>query len=179
MHKRYILVIFVVLTVSFLIWKISGTYALYNQGFEGNNIVDGNNWSLNIVNISEPDLQGDAYLLKDISTIGTTLSFEVGLPNPDSKLSFDFEIKNMGKLDAELNAMTLNGLSMIDSEYINYEVIPLDYIYVKTSDTTGSILKNNENHKFRITVGYQESVNENNIKPATLNLGSTIIYEEK
>lgn len=179
MHKRYILVILVVLTVSFLIWKISGTYALYNQGFEGNNIVDGTNWSVNIVNINEPVLHGDAYLVKDISTIGTTLSFEVGLPNPDSKLSFDFEIENMGKLDAELNALTLNGLSMIDSEFINYEVIPQDYIYVKTNDANGSILKKNEKHRFRITVSYQESVNKNNIKPVTLNLGSTIIYEEK
>lgn len=179
MHKRYILVILVVLVVSFLIWKISGTYALYNQGFNGNNMVDGNNWALNIVSISDVELKNDAILVKDVSTIGTTLGFEVSLPNPKSSLSFEFEVENMGKLEAELNALTLNGLSMIDSEYINYEIIPLDYISIKTKEKEGSILKNKEKHRFRINVSYQENVNENNIKPTTLNLGSTIIYEER
>ena len=137
MHKRYILVVLVILVVSFLIWKISGTYALYNQGFE------------------------------------------VSLPKPDSSLSFEFEIENMGKLEAELDALTLNGLSILDSEYINYEIIPLDYLSIKTEENDGSILKQNEKHRFRIIVNYQENVNEKNIKETTLNLGSTIIYEEK
>lgn len=179
MHKRYILVIIVILIVSFLIWKISGTYALYNQGYTGNNIVSGDNWSLNIVNISEPVLANNASLTSEISSIGTTLNFEVMLPNPDSSLSFDFEIENMGKLDAELNALTLTGLSMFDSEYINYEIIPVDYLTVKTDELNGSILKNKEKHRFQIKVSYQENVNENNIKETTLNLGSTVIYSEK
>ena len=179
MHKRYILVVIVILIVSFLIWKISGTYALYNQGYEGNNIVNGENWSLNVVNVSEPILENEAVLVKDISTIGTTLSFEVDLPNPNSSLFFDFEIENMGKIDAELNALTLNGLSSLDSEFINYEIIPLDYLIVKTNELEGSILEKNEKHRFRIKVYYQENVNENNIINHSLNLGSTIIYEEK
>ncbi len=179
MHKRYILVILVIIVVSLLIWKISGTYALYNQGFSGNNIVDGNNWALNIVNVSEAELENEASLIKEVSTIGTTLSFEVSLPNPDSTLSFDFEVENMGKLDATLYALTLNGLSMLDSEYVNYEIVPLDYLTVKTSEEEGSILKPGEKHRFKITVSYQENVNENNLLNTTLNLGSTIIYEEK
>lgn len=179
MHKRYILVIVVILVVSFLIWKIGGTYALYNQGYEGNNIVEGTNWALNIVDVSEPVLSNDATLVKDISTIGTTLGFEVSLPKPDSSLSFEFDIENMGKLEAELDALTLNGLSILDSEYINYEIVPLDYLSIKTEENVGSILKNGEKHRFKITVSYQENVNENNIKETTLNLGATIIYEEK
>lgn len=178
MHKRYILVILVIIIVSVLIWKISSTYAIFNQGFEGNNIVDGNNWSLNIINVSDVELNNDATLIKDVSTIGTTLNFEVSLPNPDSSISFDFEIENMGKLDVELNALTLSGLSTLDSEFINYVITPLDYITVKTTEKEGSILKQNEKHRFRITVDYQENVNKNNIKASTLNLGSTIIYEE-
>ena len=179
MHKRYILVILVIVIVSVLIWKISGTYAIYNQGYTGNNIVDGNNWSLNIVDVDDPILEGDAELVREVSTIGTTLNFEVSLPKPNSSLNFEFEIENMGKLDAELYALTLNGLSTIDSEYINYEIVPLDYLIIKANETEGSILKKDEKHRFKITVSYQESVNENNIKPTTLNLGSTIIYEEK
>ena len=32
---------------------------LYNQGFEGNNMVGGTNWSLNIVNVSDIELNND------------------------------------------------------------------------------------------------------------------------
>lgn len=178
MHKRYILVVVVSIIVCVLIWKISGTYALYNQGFEGNNLVDGDNWSMNIVSVSDVLLEGEAILVKDVSSIGTTLGFEVSLPNPDSSLSFDFVVQNMGKLNAELNALTLSGLSTIDSEYVNYEIMPLDYLSVKTNEQAGSIIKPDERHTFRIKVSYQDSVNKNNIKAATLNLSSTIIYEE-
>lgn len=179
MHKRYIIVALVLVIVGVLIWKLSGTYALYNQGYTGNKIVDGTNWSLNIVSVSEVTKEAEAYLLKEVSTIGTTLNFEVSLPEPDSKISFDFEIENMGNLEAELNALTLTGLSTYDSEYINYEIVPLDYVSVKTEEEAGSSLKKGETHTFRINVSYQDNVNENNIKATTLNLGSTIIYEEK
>ncbi len=178
MHKRYIVVIIVVLLVSVLIWKISATYA-YNQGFSGNNIVNGNNWAINIVNVDEPILEDEAVLIKDVSTIGTTLNFEVSLPNPDSSLTFSFEVENMGNLTAELNALTLTGLSTIESEYINYEIIPLDYIYIKTPKSAGSFIKKGEKQRFQIKVSYQDNVNENNLRETILNLGSTIIYAEK
>lgn len=178
MHKRYIIVALVFVIVGVLIWKLSGTYALYNQGYTGNNIVNGNNWSINIVNVSDVTLENDASLIKEVSTIGTTLNFEVSLPEPDSRVTFDFEVENMGDLEAELYALTLTGLSSYDSEYIDYEIIPLDYVVVKTKETKGSVLKKGEKHTFRITVNYQDNVNKNNLKATTINLGSTIIYEE-
>ena len=179
MQKRYIVVAIVIVIVGVLIWKLSSSYALVNQGFEGKNIVSGDEWALNIINVGRPVLEGDATLVKDISTIATTLSFEVNLPNPDSRLLFDFEIENMGKLDAELCAMTLVGLSTVQSEYVNYIIEPVDYLILKTNNNSGSILKNGERHAFRITVAYQDSINEKNILNQTLNLGSTIIYSQK
>ena len=179
MHKRYILVGIVIVIVGLLIWKLSGTYALYNQSYSGNKIVNVNNWSINIVNVSDVILEDDAELIKEVSSIGTTLNFEVSLPNPKSSLSFDIEVENMGNLDVELYALTLMGLSSLDKEYINYSVIPLDYTIVKTDEEDGSILKKGDKHRFRINVNYQDNVNENNLKETTLNLGSTIIYEEK
>ena len=179
MHKRYLVVMVVILIVGVLIWKLSGTYALYNQGYTGNNIVDGNEWSINIINVSDATLKNDAQLIKEVSTIGTTLNFEVSLPKNDSSLTFDFEIENMGELDAELYALTLNGLSSMQSEYINYVIEPLDYVTIKTAEEEGSILKKGEKHTFRITVSYQDNVNESNFEETILNLGSTIIYEQK
>lgn len=179
MHKRYIVVMIVMIIVGVLVWKLSSSYALYNQGYTGQNIIKGNNWALNIVKVNEPVLEGEAYLVKDVSTIGTTLNFEVALPQKDSSITFDFEVENMGKLEAELYALTLTGLNTLDSEFINYEIIPLDYVTIKTPDLEGSCLKQNEKHRFQIKVSYQDNVNDNNVKLTTLNLSSTIIYEEK
>ena len=165
--------------VGVLIWKLSSSYALVNQGFEGKNMVSGDEWALNIINVGRPNLEGDAMLTKDISTIATTLAFEVNLPKPESRLMFDFEIENMGKLDAELCAMTLLGLSTSQSEFVNYTIEPIEYLVLKTNNEAGSILKNGERHAFRITVAYQDNVNEKNIINQTLNLGSTIVYSQK
>lgn len=179
MHKRYIIVAIVAFIVGLLMWNLSGTYALYNQSYSGNKIVNGNNWSINIVNISDIILENDAKLIEEVSSIGTTLNFEVSLPNPKSSLILDFEIENMGNLDAILYDLRKSGLSNYDKEYINYEIISLNNITFKTDKEEGSILKKGDKHHFRISVNYQDNVNENNIKGTTLNLGSTIIYEEK
>ena len=162
MHKRYVVVALVLIIVGILIWKLSGTYAIYNQGYTGNKIVDGTNWALNIVSVSDALETSNAMLTKEVSTIGTTLNFEVSLPEVTSSLTFDVEIQNMGNLEAELYAFPLTGLSSYDSEYINYEIIPLDYVTVKTEGKEGSSLKKGEKHTFRVKVNYQDNINENN-----------------
>lgn len=176
MQKRYIVVAIVCIIVMVLVFKISGTYAIYSEGYEGKNIVDNN---LNIIEYSNITLEGDASFVKDISSIGTTISFECLLPNPKSKISFEFKVKNMSKRDAELYAVTKNGLSSYFSEFVNFEVIPVDYLSLKNGKEFGSILKKNKEHTFRVIVSYQDNVVNLDTNNTMLNLSSTIIYGEK
>lgn len=179
MQKRYIILGVVLVIVCGLIWKISGSYAFFDPGYHGENIVSGDKWGVNIVEVSEIETIGNPIINEKVSTIGTTLNFAVSLFAPGDTVTFDFKIKNTGKLDAELYATTLSGLSNLESEVISYEILPLDYINIHTDDTEGSIIKSGETQSFRITVKYEDNIAINNVKEYNLGLGSTIIYKQK
>ena len=44
--------------------------------------------------------------------------------------TFDIKVTNTSKLNAELYVMSLRGLSSLDQEVIEYDILPLDYINV-------------------------------------------------
>ena len=178
-HKRYIVLALVVLVVVVIIWKMYPSFAHMEVGYEGNNIVTGRNWGVNITEISNIEKKGEAILLSNVDSIGTTLNFNVSLFKPGDEVSFDITVTNTGKLNAELYAMTLAGVSPLDGEAIDYEILPLDYIEVHTDKQTGSIIKANESQSFHLSVKYSDRVAQGVNREYNLGLGSTIIYKQK
>ena len=177
MRKRYFFIIFVVLMVGFCVWKLSNSYALSNHGYEGNNIIVGNKWGINITDISDLKVNGNTVTSEKISTIGTTLNFDVLLFSKGDSLSFNVTIENNSKLNGELYAIALSGLSNIDSEVIDYQVVPNDYLQLHSNDKDGSVIKTGEKQTFTVTVKYNDSIA--NDKEYNLNLGTTFIYKQK
>ena len=177
-QKRYIFLGIVIVGVVALIWRLSTSYASVNQGYEGRNIVSGNRWGINILEVGSIEKNGDAELIGDISTIGTTLNFNAILFHPGDKVSFNITVGNTSTLNAELYALTLSGLSKSDSEYINYSILPIDSSLVHTSDTDGSIIKSGEKQVFNIVLEYDSNAKDQN-KEYNLSLGSTIIYKQR
>ena len=176
LQKRYILLGVVVIVVIALVWKLGSSFAYVNKGFSGKNIISGDKWGVNIVEIGDVLKKGNAELIGDVSTIGTTLSFDAMLFNPGDEISFDVTVENTSSLNAELYALTLTGLSMNDSEFITYTILPIDSSMIHENDRSGSIIKSGEKQMFNITVKYDDNakvVNEYN-----LNLGSTIVYKQ-
>ena len=178
MQKRHIIVFIVFIVVSLLVWKLSSSYAIYNPGYDGKNIIVGDKWGVNIVEIGEVKTTGKAILTDEISTIGTTLNFGVSLFEKGDTLTFDFTVKNLGKLDAELYATTITGLSRLDSEVISYDILPLEYANIHEDEKEGSIIRKDESQSFRITIKYENNVATNNKVEYNLGLGSTIIYKQ-
>ena len=178
-QKRHILLIFVIVVTGILIWKLSTSYSAIDIGYTGKNIISGNQWGVNIIEVDKVNTEGDAILTKDVSTIGTTLNFDVALFKPGDKVSFDITVSNTSTLPAELYALTLSGLSSIDSEIIDYRILPIDSSIIHEEDTTGSIIKSGEKQLFNITVSYNEKVSKEEDREVSLSLGSTIIYKQK
>ena len=143
--------------VAALIWKIGPSFAFMDQGYHGNNIISGDKWGINITEISDIEKTGDATLIGEISTIGTTLNFNATLFHPGDKLSFNITVSNTSLLKAELYAMTLAGLSNNDSEYITYTILPIDSSMIHTDSQNGSIIKSGEEQVFNITVKYDNN----------------------
>ena len=177
--KRHIAVLMIVVFVCVLIWRVSTSYAFVDIGYSGRNIISGDKWGVNIVEVGEVELVGDALLTKEVSTIGTTLNFDVALFKPGDKVSFDITVENTGNLKAELYALTLQGLSNIDSEVITYTILPVDYVMLHEDGKEGSIIKRGEKQMFKLTVSYDENVSLSNDKEFNLSLGSTIIYKQR
>lgn len=175
-HKRYIIVGIVLVVVCVLVYKLSTSYALKNN--DNNQILTGDDWSLNITSISTPKLTGDAQVTTDLNSIGNNINFSVKLPKKSSSISYDVVVKNMGKLDAELFTISLFGLTELQKEYINYTVTPVDYIVMKSPTKNGSILKNGQTHKFNVSISYQSNVTDKNIIKDELSLGLNIIYSQ-
>ena len=175
--KRYIVLGFVIILVVILIWKVSTSYAYMNPGYTGQNIVSGDKWGINITEVGEIEKVGDAELLHEVSTIGTTLNFNVVLFHPGDKISFDVTVENTSTLKGELYALALSGLSSSLGENITYSIMPIDSSVVHTNNVSGSIIKSGDKQVFRITVSYDENSKDN--EEYHLNLGATIVYKQK
>ena len=178
-QKRHILLIAVIIMTGVLIWKLNTSYSAMDIGYTGNNIISGDKWGVNITEIGNINIDGEAILTKEVSTIGTTLNFDVTLFKPGDKISFDITVSNTSTLPAELYALTLSGLSSIDSEIIDYTILPIDTSIIHEDNVTGSIIKSGEKQIFNITVSYNEKVSTMENREVSLSLGSTIIYKQK
>ena len=176
--KRYIIFVAVLIVISVVVWKVVSTsFASFDQGYTGKNIISGDKWGINITKVGEIQKSGNAELVGDVSTISTTLNFKAVLFKPGDKISFNFEVENTSLLSAELYALTLTGLNDIDSENVTYTILPADGSIIHGTNTSGSIIKSGGKQTFNITLVYDEIANSNN--EYHLNLGSTIIYKQK
>ena len=178
-EKRHIILIIVIVVTGILIWKFNTSYSAVDMGYTGRNIISGKQWGVNIIEVGEVNIEGDAILTKDVSTIGTTLNFDVALFKPGDKVSFDVTVSNTSVLPAELYALTLSGLSSIDSEVIDYTILPIDSSIIHEDNRDGSIMKSGEKQVFNIVVSYSENVSREEDREFNLSLGSTIIYKQK
>lgn len=176
-QKRYIFLGIVVIIVGILVWRLSSSYASMDQGYTGKNIISGDKWGINITNISDVEKEGSAELIKEVSSIGTTLNFSAVLFKPGDKISFNVDVENTSVLSAELYALTLTGLNDIDGENVSYTILPVDGSILHSDDTEGSIIKSGGKQTFNITLLYDEIATGNT--EYHLNLGSTIIYKQK
>ncbi len=177
MGKRYIFVGIVIVLVGILVWQLSSSYASVTQGYTGKNIISGDKWGINITNVSDIETNGEARVIKEVSTIGTTLNFAAVLFKPGDKISFNIDVENTSVLDAELYAYSLSGVNEIDGQNITYSILPIDGSVFHTDTSSGSIIKSGNKQTFNVTVVYDDI--PNSIEEYQLDLGMTLIYKQK
>ena len=163
MKKRNFILILLVCITGVLVWNLSTSYAT--------NEVESVNVSINKV---ENEKLEEASLVDQISINNTTFNFTVLLPTKESKLEFDLLVTNSGNKEAELIGIEKIGMSNDLLEYINYSIVPVN-AYIKTDKIEGSMLIDNDTHRFKVTVSYNESATSSNIQ-GKLNLGGIINY---
>ena len=93
-------------------------YALLAQelNINGRASID-STWKVEITNITEKDIVGDASSKETPSYTATTANFSVGLIQPGDSITYDIEVTNSGTLDAVLESIDV---SMDENEAIIY-----------------------------------------------------------
>ena len=178
-QKRYIVLMIIIVLSAILLWRVSSSYAFVDIGYSGNNVVSGDKWGVNVTNISDITTNGEALMIGDVVSIGTTIDFNVMLLKPGDNISFDITVENTSTLKGELYAIALSGLSNDDSENITYMVTPIDSSILHTDENDGSMINPKDKQIFNVKVSYDENVSLQNDKEYQLNLGASIIYKQK
>ena len=99
-------IIMVVLSVLVCVMAIG--YALLAQqlNINGRASID-STWRVEITNIIEKDIVGDATSKEAPSYTSTTANFSVGLIQPGDSITYDIEISNLGTLKAKLDSINV------------------------------------------------------------------------
>ena len=83
-------------------------YALLAQelNINGRASID-STWKVEITNITEKDIVGDATSKETLSYTATTANFSVGLIQPGDSITYDIEISNLGTLKAKVDSINV------------------------------------------------------------------------
>ena len=95
-------------------------YALLAQqlNINGRASID-STWKVEITNITEKDIVGDATSKETPSYTSTTANFSVGLIQPGDSITYDIEISNLGTLKAKVDSINV---TMDPGNVINYRI---------------------------------------------------------
>lgn len=183
MKKKYAYGIILLIVCGLVVWKLSSSFAYTDPdlGYTGSAIISGTDWGVNITEIDEPEVEGNAVIKGSIDKEGSTFSdFNCVLYNPGDKVSFNITVTNTSKLEAELYSIKKMGLSPEQAELITYSITPIDVnLMLHTDSQDGSKIKTNESQNFRVEVVYNDNIANGVYQEFNLNLGGTFIYKQK
>lgn len=101
---------------------------------------------------------------------GTAVSFNVELPNSESKITYDLTVVNKGTLDAKLNNIIgIDELNSNEPKEIIYEIQKLDDTNNSEITYNEDLLTKGRNH-FRVTIKSNKTFTEKKAKAGTIYL---------
>ena len=118
-------------------------------------------WKVEITNISERDIIGDATSKEVPSYTATTANFSVGLIQPGDSITYDIEVSNLGTLAAKVDSIDV---IMDENDAI---------IYTTEGIKAGDKLGVDETNTLSVTVAYDPEVTtqpENTAKDITVSI---------
>ena len=154
-------------------------YAILNQTLviSGTSHVD-SNWQIEIINITESDIVGDATDKVAPSYTATTARFRVSLINPTDSITYNIKIKNLGNLEARIKKITVD---VGESDAIEYEVkCKIDtgeYQICNETNFKNQVLQPNKEQMVKIKVSFKEGyIGQPSQANSTSNIRMTIDY---
>lgn len=133
----------VMITLAFAILIMTVGYAALKQELfiSGTSSID-SRWKIEIIDITESDIVGDASSKENPTYTATTANFKVSLINPTDSITYNVKIKNTGTIDAKIESLNISNVE--ENDAITYEAS-----LVKSDGSTVQLMteniKNNTN----------------------------------
>lgn len=141
MKKKTVIMIILVIVICIM----ATGYAILQQqlNVSGTSGID-STWKIEIIDIDEVDIVGDASSKITPSYTATTANFKVSLLNPGDSITYKIKVKNGGSLNAKVDS---HSIQMEENDAIIYEVSGLE---------DGDVLKSGEENTIAIKVSFKE-----------------------
>lgn len=177
MKKEYSFGVLTMVAMIISVMALSIAYASISQNLNINGVttVKGNSWDIKFQNLQKPVIGGNAEIITPATLSYTTLNFDIYLKTPNDSVTYNWEIKNNGSIDAKLSSTPyLTGITSNLEKAITYSFLYDDGTEIKVNDTINS----GEVKKIKLTISFKDSetVIPENTK---LNLKTTLTYIQK
>ncbi len=176
------------ITIVALLVAILGTMITFSSMSYAIDDSDEANWNVQITNLSEPIIKGNAVVIAKPRVSSTYLdNYTVNLLNYGDTVTYNFDVKNEGNIDAVLDTFSLvkpkctllsNGVSG-DNVCQNNIQYTLSYTDTQAVPTSGDRLVQGTNSNFTLTMTYLPDLN--NIDSMGLqvkDLGIVLMYSQ-
>ena len=161
-------------------------YALLAQqlNINGRASID-STWKVEITNITEKDIVGDASSKETPSYTSTTANFSVGLIQPGDSISYDIEISNLGTLKAKVDSInvvidendaityTTSGLQQGDKLGVGEKTILTVKVEYNSNVTTQPT---NTGKDLTVTINYVQDLGNDIVTYDTYSIGDVVNF---
>lgn len=159
----------------FFILAIFGTtiaYAVLSSTLKvsGNAIISDVSWDIHFENLQRTSLVGS--INEPIAELSDTLfKLQVELYKPLDAVTYTFDVKNAGSIDAKISTIVTPDIAAFTSNQLTYTFTYADGSALKVND----MLKSGETKHLTFSVKFND-VNELNSNSMSLSLDSSILY---
>jgi hypothetical protein len=158
---------------------VSIAFAALSQVLTINGVtkVKGGQWAVSFANLQTPTIIGDAIIdtTATLANGSTTMNFAVSLVKPTDSVTYYFDVKNSGTIDAKISAVTLTGVTEALAADVTYTLTYADGSAIAMNDTLNAGVTKN----LKLVVTFNSSATSLPSSDVTLNLGATITYVQQ
>lgn len=168
-----------IMAIIFSILGLVVGYSALNQTLIITNktTVKGATWSVHFdtSSLSEPILVGEAKKITDATITATNISIDVSLTKPNDSVTYTFDVKNDGTIDAKLNEVpSLTGITEATAQNVTFSLTYEDGTTIAKDDTLNA--SQSRTLKLIVSMNDVETVSSEDV---ILNLSATMFYVQK
>lgn len=168
-----------VVAICVAVVALSIGYAALSQtlNINGTTTLKGSTWDVHFENLTKPTTENSGLVGKATETSSslstTTLTFTANLTLPGDSITYLWDVKNAGTIDAKLSATpVLTGLTEAQAQNVSYTFTYADGTAIAANDT----LNASETKHLKLVVTFASTATTTVTTDTNLSLSSTMTY---